>query len=100
MLFEPVDKVGSEKSGQEKAIDEIANNLAAAERSNNRYFPRISPLIRKGVCMQVVLFLCTGNYYRSRFAEEMFNFLAPVKCPGWTAVSRGIAVDLGISKLG
>ena len=67
---------------------------------NNRYFPRISPLIQKGVCMQVVLFLCTGNYYRSRFAEEMFNFLAPVKCPGWTAVSRGIAVDLGISNLG
>jgi len=38
--------------------------------------------------MKVVLFLCTGNYYRSRFAEEMFNFLGPVKCPGWAAVSR------------
>jgi protein-tyrosine phosphatase len=23
--------------------------------------------------VKVVLFLCTGNYYRSRFAEEMFN---------------------------
>ncbi|HLP77573.1 MAG TPA: low molecular weight phosphatase family protein [Candidatus Paceibacterota bacterium] len=23
-----------------------------------------------------VLFLCTGNYYRSRFAEELFNHLA------------------------
>jgi protein-tyrosine phosphatase len=50
--------------------------------------------------MKVVLFLCTGNYYRSRFAEEMFNFLAPVKCPGWTAVSRGIALDLGINNVG
>ena len=50
--------------------------------------------------MKVVLFLCTGNYYRSRFAEEMFNFLAPVECPGWTAVSRGIALDLGINNVG
>jgi protein-tyrosine phosphatase len=50
--------------------------------------------------MNVVLFLCTGNYYRSRFAEELFNFAAPVECPGWTAVSRGIAVDLGINNVG
>jgi protein-tyrosine-phosphatase len=50
--------------------------------------------------MKVVLFLCTGNYYRSRFAEETFNFLAPVECPGWTAVSRGIALDLGINNVG
>lgn len=23
--------------------------------------------------MKKVLFLCTGNYYRSRFAQELFN---------------------------
>jgi protein-tyrosine phosphatase len=23
-----------------------------------------------------VLFLCTGNYYRSRYAEELFNHLS------------------------
>ncbi len=50
--------------------------------------------------MKVVLFLCTGNYYRSRFAEELFNFLAPRKCPGWIAASRGIAVDLGSNNIG
>ncbi|MGA2639102.1 hypothetical protein [Methylocella sp.] len=50
--------------------------------------------------MKVVLFLCTGNYYRSRFAEEFFNFVAPDECPGWTAVSRGIAVDLGVNNIG
>ena len=50
--------------------------------------------------MNVILFLCTGNYYRSRFAEEIFNVLAPVECPGWTAISRGIAVDLGINNIG
>lgn len=50
--------------------------------------------------MKVVLFLCTGNYYRSRYAEELFNLLAPAECPGWTATSRGIAVDLGSKNAG
>jgi protein-tyrosine phosphatase len=50
--------------------------------------------------MKLVLFLCTGNYYRSRYAEEMFNFLAPARCSGWKAISRGIAVDLGSSNVG
>jgi hypothetical protein len=45
-------------------------------------------------------FFCTGNYYRSRFAEELFNFAASAGCPGWTAISRGIAVDLGVNNLG
>ena len=26
--------------------------------------------------MKQVLFLCTGNYYRSRFVEHLFNWLA------------------------
>jgi protein-tyrosine phosphatase len=50
--------------------------------------------------MKTVLFLCTGNYYRSRFAEELFNFLAPETCPGWSAQSRGVAVDLGGGNVG
>jgi protein-tyrosine phosphatase len=50
--------------------------------------------------MRTVLFLCTGNYYRSRFAEELFNFLAPKECPRWVADSRGIAVDLGHANVG
>ncbi len=50
--------------------------------------------------MRTVLFLCTGNYYRSRFAEELFNFHAPQACVGWRATSRGIAVDLGHSNVG
>lgn len=36
-----------------------------------------------------VLFLCTGNYYRSRFAEIYFNHLAEKNGLNWRADSRG-----------
>ena len=38
----------------------------------------------------LVLFICTGNYYRSRYAELYFNAMAPASL-GWQAVSRGFA---------
>ena len=38
-----------------------------------------------------VLFLCTGNYYRSRYAEELFNFRARSEGLAWRAFSRGAA---------
>jgi protein-tyrosine phosphatase len=38
-----------------------------------------------------VLFLCTGNYYRSRYAEELFNHLAKKEGSSWRAFSRGAA---------
>src|SRR5688572_431583 len=44
----------------------------------------------------VILFLCTGNYYRSRFAEILFNHLAAERGLPWRAESRGL--DLGIGK--
>jgi protein-tyrosine phosphatase len=37
-----------------------------------------------------VLFLCTGNYYRSRFAEELFNLLATQHGLAWRADSAGL----------
>jgi protein-tyrosine phosphatase len=40
-----------------------------------------------------VLFLCTGNYYRSRFAEMLFNALASQKHLDWIADSRGLATS-------
>ena len=44
--------------------------------------------------MQTVLFLCTGNYYRSRFAEAFFNWHAEQRGLQWRADSRGLAPDL------
>jgi hypothetical protein len=45
--------------------------------------------------MRKLLFLCIANYYRSRFAEMLFNHLA-VQCQlNWVADSRGIATVLG-----
>lgn len=39
---------------------------------------------------QTILFLCSGNFYRSRFAEEFFNHLARQKGLPWVADSRGL----------
>jgi protein-tyrosine phosphatase len=39
-----------------------------------------------------VLFLCSGNYYRSRFAEHLFNWLASQSEIRWQADSRGLYV--------
>jgi len=41
--------------------------------------------------VKTVLFVCTGNYYRSRFAEVLFNHLATQQMADWRADSRGLA---------
>jgi protein-tyrosine phosphatase len=38
----------------------------------------------------IVLFLCTGNYYRSRFAAALFCHLAGQRRIDWHAESRGL----------
>jgi protein-tyrosine phosphatase len=53
-----------------------------------------------GLFMKTVLFLCTGNYYRSRFAEELFNFRASIADLKWTARSRALAIERGTENIG
>jgi protein-tyrosine phosphatase len=43
--------------------------------------------------MKTILFLCTGNYYRSRYAEILFNWEAEKRGMPWKAGSRGLDPD-------
>jgi protein-tyrosine-phosphatase len=47
-----------------------------------------------------VLFLCTGNHYRSRFAEIFFNSVAGKMDLPWRASSRGLALERGVNNVG
>jgi len=49
---------------------------------------------------KTVLFLCTGNYYRSRFAEICFNAVATKMGLAWRATSRGLALERGVNNVG
>ncbi len=49
---------------------------------------------------KTVLFLCTGNYYRSRFAEVLFNSVAGKMGLPWRASSRGLALERGTHNVG
>jgi protein-tyrosine phosphatase len=49
---------------------------------------------------KTVLFLCTGNYYRSRFAEVLFNSVAGRMGLPWRASSRGLALERGVHNVG
>ena len=49
---------------------------------------------------KTVLFLCTGNYYRSRFAEVVFNSVAGKMGLPWRASSRGLALARGVGNVG
>lgn len=46
--------------------------------------------------MNNLLFLCTGNDYRSRFCEEYFNHQARARRLPWRADSRGLAPDIAV----
>jgi len=49
---------------------------------------------------KTLLFLCTGNYYRSRFAEILFNAVAGKMGLPWKASSRGLALERGVNNIG
>ncbi len=47
-----------------------------------------------------ILFLCSGNYYRSRFAELVFNHLAERAGLDWRATSRALVLEQGACNVG
>ena len=47
-----------------------------------------------------VLFLCTGNYYRSRYAEQVFNHRAGLEGLDWLSFSRAVAESLSPENVG
>jgi protein-tyrosine-phosphatase len=49
---------------------------------------------------KTVLFLCTGNFFQSRFAEILFNSLAERMGLHWKASSRGLALERGVNNVG
>src|SRR5262245_28863463 len=49
---------------------------------------------------KTILFLCTGNYYRSRFAEVLFVSVARKMSLPWQASSRGLALERGVNNVG
>ena len=50
--------------------------------------------------LKTVLFLCTGNYHASRFAEILFNTVAGKMGLAWRASSRGLAPERGLNNVG
>src|SRR5215813_7361570 len=49
---------------------------------------------------KTILFLGTRNYYRSRFAEILFNSVAGKMGLPWKATSRGLALERGVNNIG
>jgi protein-tyrosine-phosphatase len=47
-----------------------------------------------------ILFLCTGNYYRSRYAQILFNHHADKAGLPWRADSRALAIERGACNSG
>jgi protein-tyrosine phosphatase len=58
------------------------------------------PTSRPDQGVRGVLFLCTGNYFRSRLAERVFNHRATEGGLPWRATSRGLAPQPELRNLG
>ena len=82
------EQVANKKEAKRKAkMGEIAKKMSdAAVVAGSRKMEEPS------AGQKQVLFLCTWNYYRSRFAEIYFNWEAAAVQVAWRAESRGLAL--------
>jgi protein-tyrosine phosphatase len=64
------------------------------------YYRKIDMTTDRLPQQQFLLFLFTGNYYRSRFAEFLFNALVDHTALSWVAFSRGLATERGVNNIG
>ena len=64
-------------------IHAIHDSYALGSRQGTKYN---QSMVKK------VIFVCSANYYRSRYAEYYFNWLAEQEKLGWEADSRGLMV--------
>jgi predicted translation initiation factor SUI1 len=49
---------------------------------------------------KTILFLCSGNYYRSRFAEVLFVSVVKKMGLPWDVSSRALALERGVNNVG
>lgn len=62
--------------------------------------PSGPPAPLPGGSPRILLFLCSGNYYRSRFAELAFNQRARIAEVDWIATSAGLLPEELLGELG
>ena len=101
---------------EKAAVIRALNNGTLCPYRNTRHYGKIThrevcrwvrvdeltllPLTEAGMSPPYVLFICTANYYRSRFCEHLFNHLAAQSHLTWMAISRGVATELGAGNVG
>ncbi|MFY8200532.1 MAG: hypothetical protein ACOVLE_07675 [Pirellula staleyi] len=84
------------------SIEQHANQLAAKKQEKREVTLQRKSEVRPNEIAQriepksQILFLCTWNYYRSRFAEIYFNWEAAAAKIDWQADSRGLALPESI----
>ena len=68
-------------------------NISLTALTSRLNFPNTMQDAEYDTGTRSVLFLCSGNYYRSRHAEIYFNWLAARCGTAWRATSRGLALS-------
>ena len=95
-------RFGKSKPDIVLTIEQLAKQLAAKKQEKREAkLQRKSETAPKDDALRVesknqILFLCTWNYYRSRFAEIYFNWEAAAANIDWRADSRGLALPESI----